>query len=30
MMGDPKGLNAWDPWTENCKGKDLSRFRNHC
>ncbi|XP_071967455.1 lysozyme C-like [Engystomops pustulosus] len=30
IVHDPNGLNAWDPWKVNCKGKDLTRFETGC
>ncbi|XP_030054233.1 lysozyme C, milk isozyme-like [Microcaecilia unicolor] len=26
IVQDPNGLDAWTPWVQNCKGKDLSAF----
>ncbi|XP_056404710.1 lysozyme C-1-like [Hyla sarda] len=30
IVQDPKGLDAWEPWTENCKGQNISRFTEGC
>ncbi|KAG8566465.1 hypothetical protein GDO81_013263, partial [Engystomops pustulosus] len=30
IVQDPNGLNAWVPWKQNCKGKNLNKFTTGC
>ncbi|XP_069809837.1 lysozyme C II-like [Dendropsophus ebraccatus] len=30
IVQDPNGLGAWPAWTQNCKGRDNSRFTARC
>ncbi|KAM4606870.1 lysozyme C-like [Discoglossus pictus] len=27
---EDSGLNSWQPWTKNCKGKNLTQFTDGC
>ncbi|XP_013922289.1 PREDICTED: lysozyme C, milk isozyme-like [Thamnophis sirtalis] len=30
VVSDPKGMNAWEGWKNNCRGRDLSRWTQGC